>query len=81
MTWDADLTKPRKGQMVLLACKVGRGLETSIVARRHGFEDGNVVTMGWQCTFSGRRLPNDWEPYAWADPTPPNPALLDGDDY
>lgn len=69
MTWSADLSAAPDGVQLLLAFNVGAVQTIAIAIRKQG---------AWRSAWDDTLIP--WTPYCWADPTPPDPAIL-GDDY
>jgi hypothetical protein len=75
---EADLDALEPGVEVLLFCLVGADL-VRVLARKHWFptEDPKQRREGWQSTWNGEELPKDWRPYAYCNPQPPDPALIE----
>lgn len=65
------------GVEVLLCCMVGTD-QTVVLAQRHWFvEDDGMTTvrrLGWRSTWDGAEIPREWQVYAWATLTVPDPA-------
>lgn len=74
----ADLDEVPHGREVLLFCMVGPD-QVRCLARKTWFETERPGERreGWQSTWDGKPVPLNWRPYAYGDPTPPDPALAD----